>query len=524
MSRTRLLPYVAVASAVSSVAITTNTYAHGYMDYPPARQEICYRDGGYWDSSDGSTIPNAACRDAYVESGWYPFVQKSEFAKLVSDYDNQAAVELAVPDGELCSAADPKKAGMNIPSTEWQKTPIDPSLNGKMTLLYNAATPHNPSFWKIYLSDASYNPAIDPLKWTDLELIAEFGNVPVVVINGTKYYQMEVTLPTDRAGDAILFSRWQRSDPAGEGFYNCSDISFGGDVIPPTWNNIGNFVKSTTDAKAGDKVWFRLFDANGTETIFEKLPIDAANEAETVWTTQLADIVNTSTLAQVGKETLDGTIAWDGTDIYANAVFAKDKNSTFQLEVKSAPINSAPSLNAPAAVSVDSGKDITISLSASDADNDTLSFTASVGVLTVSGNDASLLYSAPSTTVDITEQILVSVTDGTATTDATISVTVKGTGTGGETDWSADAVYLAGDKVTHLGTTYTAQWWTKGEEPGSSGAWVADKAPGDTAWRADSTYTTGDTVTYQAKPIKPNGGRKAMNQQTAVHGKRLSNR
>ncbi|PKF49601.1 lytic polysaccharide monooxygenase [Enterovibrio nigricans] len=499
MSRTRLLPYVAVASAISSVAITGNASAHGYMDYPPARQEICYSDGGYWDSSDGSTIPNAACRDAYLESGWYPFVQKSEFAKLVSDYTNQAAVELAVPDGSLCSGADPKKSGMNIPSSEWQSTPIDPSLNGKMTLLYHAATPHNPSFWKIYLSNSSFNPAVDSLKWTDLNLIAEFGNLPVVEINGIKYYQMAITLPTDRTGDAILFSRWQREDPAGEGFYNCSDISFGGDVIPPTWNNIGNLVKSTTDAKAGDTVWFRLFDANGSETLFEKLPIDANNDVESIWTTQLAEIINTSTIAQAGKETADGSITWDSSDIYANAVFAKDKNSTFQLEVKSVPSNSAPTLNAPTSVSVESGKEVTIALSASDADNDALTFTASSGSLSVTGNNASLVYVAPSSTTDITDQILVSVNDGTATTSATITVTIKGAGAVGETNWSADTVYLGGDKVTHLGTTYTAQWWTKGEEPGTSSVWVADKAPNDTEWSTNATYSSGDTATYKGK-------------------------
>ncbi|MDD1783318.1 lytic polysaccharide monooxygenase [Enterovibrio sp. ZSDZ35] len=502
MLRTRLLPYVAVASAVSSIAITSNVSAHGYMDYPPSRQEICYRDGGYWDSNDGSTIPNAACRNAYVESGWYPFVQKSEFAKLVSDYNNQTAVELAVPDGELCSAADPKKSGMNTPSTEWQKTPIDPSLNGKLTLLYNAMTPHNPSFWKIYLSNASYNPAVDTLKWTDLDILAEFGNVPVVEINGTKYYQMEITLPTDRVGDAILFSRWQREDPAGEGFYNCSDISFGGDVTPPTWTNIGNAIKSTTNANAGDTVWFRLFDANGTETIFEKLPIDATNESEAVWTTQLAEIVNASTIALMGKQATDGTITWDSNDIYANAVYAIDKNSTFQLEVKAAPSNNAPALSAPSLVSVESGKNVTIAISASDPDNDALTFTASSGTLSVTGNNASLLYVAPTTTTDIAEQLLVTVSDGTATTNATITVNITGSGAVGETNWSADVVYLGGDKVTHFGTTYTAQWWTKGQEPGTSSAWVADKAPGDTAWSTDSTYTSGDTVTYQGKAYK----------------------
>ncbi|QEO15573.1 chitinase [Agromyces intestinalis] len=39
--------------------------------------------------------------------------------------------------------------------------------------------------------------------------------------------------------------------------------------------------------------------------------------------------------------------------------------------------------------------------------------------------------------------------------------------------WDASTVYLAGDRVSRAGVTYVAQWWTKGELPGSTtwGAW-----------------------------------------------------
>ncbi|WP_372769050.1 carbohydrate-binding protein, partial [Pseudoalteromonas sp.] len=32
--------------------------------------------------------------------------------------------------------------------------------------------------------------------------------------------------------------------------------------------------------------------------------------------------------------------------------------------------------------------------------------------------------------------------------------------------------YNAGDKVTHNNDTYTAKWWTKGEEPGVAAVWA----------------------------------------------------
>ena len=108
------------AASVAGASYHPSTLAHGYMDFPPARQTICANDGGYWGAPDGSQIPNAACRAAFLESGWYPFVQQPEFARLVSDYRNQSAVESAIPDGSLCAAADGKKSGVDLPSPAWQ--------------------------------------------------------------------------------------------------------------------------------------------------------------------------------------------------------------------------------------------------------------------------------------------------------------------------------------------------------------------------------------------------------------------
>ncbi|MGF1707885.1 lytic polysaccharide monooxygenase [Enterovibrio baiacu] len=498
MLRTRLLPYIAIASAVSAAAIPQTVSAHGYMDYPPARQEICDSDGGFWDSADGSTIPNTACRAAFWESSWIPFIQKHEFAKLVSDYTNQAAVEEGIPSGALCSGGDPDKAGIDLPSSEWQTTPIDPAANGKLTLLYHADTPHNPSFWKIYLSNANYNPASSPLAWSDIDLIAEFDDLPVVVINERKYYQMQVTLPTDRTGNAVLFSRWQRVDAAGEGFYNCSDISFGGDVVAPTWNSIGSAIKSTTDASAGDTVWFRVFDGSGAETVFEKLPIDATNDAETVWGAQLANAVNnTSSSARLGKLAEDGTVAWDSNDLYGNLVFVKNTNHSFQLEVKKAAVNAAPVLSAPTSVSVDSGQDVQFSVSATDADNDPIDFSISEGSFSIKGNTATVTYSAPDTLQDLIQQVQITATDGQATVSTVVDIAVKGTGPVGETDWRADNVYLAGDSVNHLGTQYTAQWWTKGDEPGTSSVWQAQAGGSVQTWNDGVAYSAGDIVMFE---------------------------
>ena len=37
--------------------------------------------------------------------------------------------------------------------------------------------------------------------------------------------------------------------------------------------------------------------------------------------------------------------------------------------------------------------------------------------------------------------------------------------------WQVDSTYNAGDIVIHQGGAWVAQWWTKGEEPGTTGEW-----------------------------------------------------
>ncbi|MEM9255245.1 MAG: lytic polysaccharide monooxygenase [Pseudomonadota bacterium] len=208
--------------ALATMALfSSNVQSHGWSEFPNARQNICYEQGGIWSGSP----PNVACANAKTISGTYPFVQRNEFSINVPDYNNINAVIAAIPDGTLCYGNDPQKRGMGAPSTAWERTDIG---TGTFEYVFNATAPHNPSFWEFYLT----KPGTDlsrGLAWNDLELIHTQGDVPVV---GGKY-RINVTIPSGRSGDAILFVRWQREDPVGEGFYNCSDITIAADSSPP---------------------------------------------------------------------------------------------------------------------------------------------------------------------------------------------------------------------------------------------------------------------------------------------------
>jgi chitinase len=82
--------------------------------------------------------------------------------------------------------------------------------------------------------------------------------------------------------------------------------------------------------------------------------------------------------------------------------------------------------------------------------------------------------------------------------------------------WSSSAVYVADNRVSHNGHAWRAKWWTQGEEPGTTGQWGVweDLGPcGDSppptipppgecthpAWSSSAVYTGGDRVTHNGR-------------------------
>lgn len=381
------LASASVLTALSAVQV----HAHGWVEYPNARQNVCYEDGGFWTNE----IPNQACQAAYDLSGAFPFVQRNEVAANVPNYRDMAHVQAIVPNGELCSAGDAAKAGLNVPSPHWQRTNISLDANNQLDLVFAGVVPHNPSYWEFYLTKPSYDPTL-PLTWDDLELIDSAGDV---AIDEQKRYRIKVTFPADRTGDAVLYTRWQRIDAGGEGFYNCSDITLTNvGTTPPTdptepptepGNNLtvlGYFVpQGFGPVESGDTVRFRTFDATGKELVDISLAISANNTA--TWSAELAGQFN-------GQQNKDWYIGiwhqemnhymFDNRNISANQVHAPNANFSYALSLIKA--------------------------------------------------------------------------DTTPPTEPS-------------NGWLKEKVYVAGDVVSHKGREWKAQWWTTGEEPGTTGEW-----------------------------------------------------
>ncbi|MBT1445806.1 lytic polysaccharide monooxygenase [Shewanella sp. JM162201] len=509
MSKHKLILSLALLGA-SSQAL-----AHGLMEHPKARQQFCAEQGGYWWPADGSAIPNAACRAAFLDSGTVQFVQNHEFSANVADFRNMAAVTSVVSDGKLCAAADHAKRGMDLPSSDWQRTPMTVAPDGTMEVLFAAHTPHNPSFWQFYLSRPDFDAAAEPLSWGKLELIDELGDQPITVIGDKKYYRMQIKVPAGRSGKATLYSRWQRDDVAGEGFYNCADIVLGDGTEPlPTLNSLGSYIPAGLMVSAGDELWFRVFDGDGRERVFERRTLTAAEVTSGAWTKNLAaQVTLASPLVQIGAKCADGSVGYSDA-LAENQVWTREAGLSYRLDLKSAP----PALaltGLEANYRLSGGKAlVSFSIEASKAVNAELALLkAGSTVLTESlslpeGSTARTLTltAAGEYELSLTPTSAATSSAATASGDAPLRVrfsvssddscSVSSPDAANYPEWQAGKAYNSGDKVSFNSLIWRAKWWTQGSAPSvSNSAWtlVSDVVlPWDTA----APYNQGQRVSF----------------------------
>ncbi|WP_325894676.1 glycosyl hydrolase family 18 protein [Grimontia sp. NTOU-MAR1] len=237
-----------------------------------------------------------------------------------------------------------------------------------------------------------------------------------------------------------------------------------------------SFTVSATDAD-GDALSFTVHGADvmdngdGTATVTYKAPNTSVDLTDTV-TVVVSD----------GRKSDSGSV-------------------TVNVKGSGDVVNTAPVLTAPASVSVKAGEIAVIDLSATDAEGDSLTFTASSGELVQTGNSATVSVATVDSTENSVVDVVVTVTDGAETVEATVVVNVEGN-TPVDSNWDRNKVYNTGDKVTHNGVEYTAKWWTKGEEPGTSAVWEAFDDGSAKDWSADKVYNGGDIAIYEGNTYK----------------------
>ncbi|MGR5261199.1 lytic polysaccharide monooxygenase [Vibrio astriarenae] len=488
MKKTHLSAFI---TAVWMIAPNV-AHAHGYAYYPEARQSIC-NNGTFW----GGDHESEACEEVYNVSGGYPMTQYHEVAiniprPLYYDFD---IVKESIPDGTLCSANDSQKRGLDIAHTEWTRTELNP---GTFEYAFKATAKHNPSYWEIYLTKEGVD-VTQPLKWGDLELIAEAGNI---LADEQDFYRMDVTIPSDRSGDAILYTRWQRDDAAGEGFYNCSDITITGDggTPPPVEPDEPYLVKGErfvpldvelTTPEIGDTVKYDIFGSEGH--LHNTFSVTVSDDNVDAWHRLLAADVNGYYEAVHDGDVFIG----DWHEEMSHYMFFRDAlhsnyfNSRdgvgygeFSIIKDEAPndleaVVSAMTLANLVEAKIEHGELIVLHPNNSKGDFNSVEWAQLSGehVEYSVGNYNELFIDTEQLSDqqdhELTFRLSVFNSEGSASTVFTFRVEGEGSVTPppAEGDWNPSATYIQGDKVNHNGQSWTAQWWTQGEEPGTTGEW-----------------------------------------------------
>lgn len=183
-------------------------FGHGSMADPMSRVYEVFLENPERPTTD-------AGRAAVAVAGTQAFYDWHEVNRQMPNHDYRTQI----PDGKLPGAGRDKYAGLNLVRTDWPATRVNP---GPYRCVFAAATPHDPSYFEVYITKAGYDPR-QPLKWSDLEALPGGETARLV----GKNYLFDITLP-QRAGRHILYVIWQRIDPVGEVFFSTSDIDFGG--------------------------------------------------------------------------------------------------------------------------------------------------------------------------------------------------------------------------------------------------------------------------------------------------------
>ena len=147
-----------IATCIASLLLAAvPAFGHGSMADPISRTYKIFLD-------NPQTPQGPAAAAAIGVAGTQAFYDWNEVSRLAPGYDYPSLI----PDGQLPGAGREKYAGLNLARTDWYATPV---VAGPRECRFYATTPHDPSFFKAYITRNGYDPR-QPLRWSDLEPVA----------------------------------------------------------------------------------------------------------------------------------------------------------------------------------------------------------------------------------------------------------------------------------------------------------------------------------------------------------------
>nr|QNN89326.1 spindle-like protein [Spilarctia obliqua nucleopolyhedrovirus] len=232
--------------------------SHGYLSVPVARQFKCFNDGNFHWPDNGDGIPDEACRNAYKKvfhryraigaspgeaavAAQYMFEQYTEYAAVAGpNYRDFEMIKRNVVPHTLCGAASNDrnalfgdKSGIDEPFHNWRPDVLYVNRYQRahpMNVHFCPTAVHEPSYFEVYVTKPTWDRR-SPITWNELEYIGGNGsglvpNAGDALCASGQLYSIPVSVPY-RPGPFVMYVRWQRIDPVGEGFYNCADLVFG---------------------------------------------------------------------------------------------------------------------------------------------------------------------------------------------------------------------------------------------------------------------------------------------------------
>ncbi|MGL4249141.1 MAG: glycosyl hydrolase family 18 protein [Aeromonas sp.] len=187
----------------------------------------------------------------------------------------------------------------------------------------------------------------------------------------------------------------------------------------------------------------------------------------------LGDTTQAKVQVDVNAVTADTELVFELTVTDDHQLSAKDKVTVTN---RAPQPNLPPQISVPASFTVEEGRQVNITVKASDPNDDELIYQWKVpdGITATGQNSATLVVTGPAVDADTVYDLSVTVSDGALDASAAIRLTVTPAGEGSScTDpnapnfpaWEASKIYDLGDKVSHKQLVWVANYWTQGNEP-----------------------------------------------------------
>lgn len=371
-------------------------------------------------------------------------------------------------------------------STRWNKVNMTGGIQS-FTWYYTA--PHATSKWHYYITKKDWDPN-KPLSRSDLEPLTVVPHDGSAASNNLTH---QVDVPTDRNGYHIILGVWDVADTA-NAFYQVIDV------------NLQNNVSSDEEAPTVPT------NVTAAEKVF--------SEVEITWTASTDNTgVKEYIVVRNGEEI--GT-----SDSLSFTDRNTEPNTTYSYSVKA--VDQAGNIS-------DTSSEVVITTTEASAE-DVTPPTQPQGLHTmgITSQSVDLMWGASEDLNGIQEYqifrdgeliattISTRFTDNTVSSNTTYSYTVKAVDPFGnisdssnlltvttsedngasDTNWTADAIYTAGDRVMYMGNEYEALWWTQGSQPDKLDGWKLLTSNTVLLWQSDVAYVGGTIVEYQGNKYR----------------------